>query len=224
MMLALLLVLSARAEITVGKFYVPGHVEGEPLFTQRTEIVKNADGRIAQKSKIMNAKGDVVMSEETVMQGLEVVSQKVEQLQSGHVWELSVSGREATFRTSKDRGPASVQKEAVKGTFLTGPVAQAFVQENWDRLLAGEELDVRFGVFEIGGTVGLSMRKKSAGPDGLVVELRPSNIFVRIFVAHLEMTFDNVKHRMIHYRGRTPLRDDKGKPLDMEITYQEVST
>lgn len=209
--------------VTVGKFYPLGKVGGEPLFTQRTEIKKDGDGRDVQTSQITNAKGEVVMSEDTVYRGLQLISQKMEQRQSGHVWELAVEGPELTFKTSKDRAPASVEKENIDGTLLNGPLTRGFVHENWERLSAGEKLKVRFPVFEIGSTVGLTLRKLSAGPEGMVVEMRPSNLVLSMFVEHLEMTFDNVRHQLTRYRGRTPLRGESGKPLDLEITYQEVS-
>lgn len=215
--------IAATTVTTVGKFYPLGKVGGQPLFTQRTEVTRDADGRETQTSKIMNAKGDVMMSEETVYRGLMLITHKVEQRQSGHAWELAVDGSELTFKTSKDRSPASIDKEKVDGTLLNGPLTRGFVHENWDRLSKGEKLKVRFAVFEIGSTVGLTLRKVSVGPEGMVVEMHPSNFVLSMFVDRLEMTFDNVHHRLTRYRGRTPLRGDDGKPLDLEITYQEVS-
>jgi len=220
------LVSAAHADVVTGRIYPMGKAGGEPLYTQTTEVKRGPDGRENQSSKIVDAKGTVVMTEQTVYQGTTLISQNIEQLQTKEAWELKVDGKKLTVRTFelKDGARKEVEKdtETISGSLISGPVARNFLREHWEKLMNGDTVKTRFVVMEIGGTVGFEFKKKAQTEREVTIEMRPSSFFVDMIVDPIEMVYDSVEKRMIRYRGRTPLKTLNGKkwdPVDSEIHY-----
>lgn len=228
-MSALLLAMFVRmaaAETIKARLYPLGQTQGEPLFTQVIRVRKDADGTEHQSSEIADPKGEIVMTEETVYKGVTLITQKMEQRQSGKAWELHVDNTKLTFHklelAAGARTPAGEESETVKGTLISGPVLRNFVRERWGDLTAGKKIDVRFAVFELESTVGFTLRQKSSDEKTVTIEMRPSALFVSMMVDPIRITFSREDKKIIHLAGRTPLRDKKGKSLDCEIIYEEV--
>ncbi len=225
---ALWIATPVAAEITAGHIYALDKAGSKPIFEQKTVVTIAPDGLESQTSKIVDASGKTVMTEQTLYNGVKLISQKIEQLQTGEAWELEVKGQDLIVRTFslKDgvRKLEDTDSEKVSGSLVSGPVARNFLKENWEQLLNGKTVEARFVVMELGGTVGFDFTKKSATDKEVVIVMRPSSFFVDLMVDPIEMTFDAVEKRMIRYRGRTPLKTlvgKKWKPVDSEIQYQQ---
>lgn len=215
------------AEEMVAKIYEIGKVSGEPLFTQKSKVTENADGSRRAVSTITDAAGQVMMTEEAELRGAEILAQKMEQRQIEEAYELAVEGDKIVFRTfslkNGERKLSDENKEKRPENFLTGPAAPAFVASRWEELLAGKEVSMKFGIFEVAKTIGFDLEKRDGAPGELLLRMTPSSFLINMFVSPIYMTFDLATKRMVHFKGRTPLRKkvgEKWKPFDAEITYE----
>lgn len=217
----------AFAESRTALIYDIGKTEGPPRFVQETEITDTPSGERVWKSKIKNAAGETVMTEMATMRGEKLTSQSVEQLQIGEAYELNLDNQSATFRTFKitngSRGTAiETETREVGENFITGPITESYLQARWPVLMSGTPVRVDFGIFEISKAIGFKFTKVDETATTVTVEMRPSNFFISMLVDTIRIEFDKERKRMVHFKGRTPLREQvqgRWKPLDAEIIY-----
>lgn len=222
----------AIAEDRRGEIYALGKTDGEPLYYQDIHIDDLGGGRRQGTATVRDAKsGEILIKEKAVMNGTAIISQEVEQLQVGEVYQLDVKDGEVHFRTYDvvDGVRKLKDKEtSVKAAenFITGPATEAFLQKHYDELKEGKSVEALFGVFEAGKGIDFKFRKIASTDDTLTVKMRPSNFFISLMVSTIEIQLSQKDHMMVHYRGRTPVRlkDSRGKwkPMEGEINYKVV--
>lgn len=219
-------------EVRVSKYYDIGKTTGSPTFTQETLIERSAPDSFVSNAKITDPAGKTVMTEKAIVVEGKITFQYVEQLQSGEAWQLEVKDGKAIFKTYKlEDGKrfevGSGKSESVKGDFINGPLTELFIARNWDALVKGSELKVRFSILELEESIGFKFFKvgqgKRNGQDMLGVKMKPSNFIVSMLADPIHIEFAAEQKRMAYYRGRTPLKAKEGgkwKPYDAEIIYE----
>jgi hypothetical protein len=219
--------LNGFAEVRTARFFPIGKTSGEPLFTQETKVDTSPLGQTTWSSEIKDAKGILVMTEKATVQNDRTTHQYVEQLQIGEAYELNVEGDQATFRTFKIKdgktGPAeSTKPVTIKDNFVTSPATEFYLQKRWSDILAGAIVPVEFGIFELSRTIGFEFKKLSETEDRVELRMKPSNFFVSMVASPMIMEFDKKAKKMVHFKGRTPVREmigGKWKAIDAEIIY-----
>ena len=210
-----------------GRIFELGKTGEDPFYTQDVKFEEIGEGQTKSSSSIKDAKGDVLMTEVAVYKGDRIVSQKIDQFQTKEAYELEIKGDDVIFHTFKivdgERQPLGKDKsEKMTADFLTGPVAEPFLKNHWSEMMEGKKLKVRFGVFEIAKSVNFEFKKIKSDDKSVVVQMKPSNFFLSMFVDPLELEFDAKEKRLIKFRGRSPLKKishDKLKNFDAEIFY-----
>ena len=226
---------TAHSEESIGKFFPIQKLsdsvseEMSPLFLLKTKSTAIADGKEDQDSVITDHDGKILLKEHAVYAGAKLASQEIEQMQTGESFKLVVANDEASFTAYKIKnGERKIEfnkKEKIDGPLVTGPVVREFLREHWTELNEGKSLKVRFAVMERGETVGFTFRKLPTSTEkDIVVELHPSNFFIKMMVDPIELTFNSKNKDLIRYKGRTPLKkmiEGKWTPIDSDIAYSQ---
>lgn len=224
-LLVLFLASTSMAETRQAFIYPLGKVQGKPTFVQTTELQVSPGDNIEWKSKIEDAEGKVVMTEEATIKDGRIVRQLVEQRQVDTGYELKVEGSEATFFTRSLSGKTDPTKNkiSIDEHFMTGPMTEFFLQKNIEAISKGEKLKVSFGIFEFAKALDFLFFKNSSTEDIVEIRMKPNNFIIAMLADAIYIDFDKAKKRIVHFRGRTSLKDLTGgrvKPFDAEIVYK----
>ena len=231
LVLSILMTAVAYAEDRVGEIYAKGKVEGEPLFTQSIHVDRQDGGKIVATSFIKDNKtGEIVLRENATLMGSQIISQTIEQLQIGELYELEVKDGQVHFRTYKIKDGIKTLAEAetsekVGDNFITGPAAEGFLGKTLPELNDGKTVNALFGVMEVGKGIEFKFRKLASDDDKISIRMKPASFFVSMLVSPIEMQFSQKEKRLIHYTGRTPVRtlvNGKWKNLDADIIYKTL--
>lgn len=220
----------ANVETVIAKIYPMGGLEGEPLFTQSTEINRESAESFTSKAKIVDNKGQTLMTETVVVKNGALVTQSVEQLQTRESWDLVVQGKTAVYRSfTIDLDKKVLQDEnsvSLGEKFINGPMIEIFVSKNWQELLDGKSVKADFSVLELARAVTFDFSKENMsvrnGKKVVVLKMVPANFVISMFVKPLILEFDIDRKRLVYFKGRTPLKEGKAaqRPLEAEILYE----
>jgi len=215
------------------KYYEVGKTDGPILYTQKIQIEKLANATVSTKSVVTNPKGDVVFTEAVISKGSMPLSQSADVQQTKRHLELEVKDDQVYLRTrALTSDPTSTEQpkedhEKLPNNFITGALAENFVIEHFDELLAGETVAAKMAIMEIRELVTFKFWKKEAlkenGRDVVIIAMKPSSIFISFLVDTIYLHIDLKAKKMVHYVGRTPLWKDvdgKLKALDAEIVFE----
>lgn len=218
----------------VGRIYQIGKTEGAPLFTQRTHYTKNVDGSTSVSSTIVDSNGKIALKEDAIYQGSKLLSQTVEQFQTGHRYSVSRKEGKIYFQDQQTTGAKKLSKGDVSETdnFISGPTTQPYLAEHWNELMDGKTVHCRFGVLESTETFGFNFKLKRKevldGRELVVISMKPSKLFSGLIFSlvedSIEITMDPQTKRYARYKGLTPVQreDEKGKlsRFTAEIIYE----
>jgi len=129
----------------------------------------------------------------------------------------------ASFRTVVD-GRVRQREEREGAPLQVGPTLFGYVLENWDALIDGERLPVRFVVLERARSYRFVL-EASPGPEGAVVEMVPASPWLALVLPRMRMVFDG-ERRVLRYEGRVPPLRRVGRrlvPLDAVVSYRHVA-
>jgi hypothetical protein len=170
--------------------------------------------------------GSTVATEKTVVKGKSLVSYEVEQKQVGTVGKVEVQGDQVKFTYTKD-GKTKSDSEKLKGNLVVGPTLIPFIRDNWQALLSGKEIDVRFGVADRLETVGFTLKKVEDkdynGQKAVVIRMKATSFIIAALVKPVHFTLSANSDRLLEMRGRTvPKRKDgdSWKDLDAVVVYE----
>jgi outer membrane protein assembly factor BamB len=218
----------AKAENRQALIYALDRTQDAPLFTQQINIETSASGERLWDSKAVNSSGEIVMTEVAKMKDEKIIYHYVEQRQINEAYELTVSGDKGVYKTfkllnGKKKEPGQGKTIEIKEDFITGPLAEFYLQKKWNELSSGKKIEVHFGVFELMKAVDFEFKKKKEVENIYQVEMKPSGFFVSMFVNSIWIEFNKLSKKMMRYKGRTALREKvqgQWKALDVEIVYQ----
>ncbi len=102
-------------------------------------------------------------------------------------------------------------EEEYSDDFAVGPTVILHILRNWKPLMSGEQLEIRYGVLDRLRSYGFELSRDAEhprnSPRALVVRMRPSSAFVRLFVDPVYLVFS---------RDGQILRELIGRMLPME--------
>ncbi len=131
------------------------------------------------------------------------------------------SGGRLRLQTERD-GRTKTRVESLRAPAVTGPTLFGFIAHHWDRLRAGEAVDVRFVVAERTRTYGFRLRWESSTPHVTTITMRATRLLVRASVPPMRFTFDTRNRRIIRYEGRIP-PVLQGRAVDARVEYEHLS-
>ena len=217
---------SARAEKhkIMGAKIFDKSAPAEILFTmERTDELKANTAQVATSYK--DPAGAVVVVEKSFSEKGVFKKYALEQKQIEATGEIEVVGNEIKFSYTK-KGKTQTAVEKLVDNFVVPPTLVPYLQANWDKLIAGKTLDIRFGVVDRRETVGFDFKvqgeKEVNGKKLTVVKMRPSSFLIAAIVNPLFFYFDPEGPKLIQIEGRVPPKKKVGsawKDLDALSVY-----
>jgi hypothetical protein len=210
------------------KYYEIGKKDGPMIYLQKSSYQKLPSGNLITKSVVTDPKGAVVFTETIVSNGSTLISQQADVQQTKRHLEMEVKDQWVIFRT-RALGPEKGEEpkedsEKLPQNFISGALAETFVLEHFNSLMAGETVHAKMGIMEIRELVSFKFFKKETtkwkNREVVVIAMKPSSIFISLVLNTIYLYIDLKDQKMIHYVGRTPLWKDVGgklKALDAEI-------
>ncbi|MCX7978192.1 MAG: hypothetical protein N2578_04235 [Bdellovibrionaceae bacterium] len=155
-----------------------------------------------------------------------IVEFRIQQKQTGESGKVKVEGRKVFFEYTDAKGKTKKAEETLQQPLVASINILYFIRNNWNRLMAGESVPVRFAVWDRRETVGFEFTKmgtKSHGGQELVeIRMKPSSFIIAALVDPIYMWFTADGSKIQLLKGRVPLKKrDGGKwtPLDAESRY-----
>jgi len=216
------------------KYYEIGKTNEPPIYLQKIQYQKAANGEVTAKVTVTDMKGATIYTETTVTQGTHLILQTADHMQSKKHLEVEVTTKDervclrtgplASDPDSKEKPKESCER--VPENFLTGATCETFVLEHIDDLMKDETIHVKLGVLDMREVVGFKFWKKEMTKindrDVMVIAMKPSSIFISLLVNTIYIYVDVKDKKLVKYVGRTPLwipvKDDL-KPLDAELVF-----
>ena len=186
------------------------------------------DGKVAQTNvTFTDPDGKVQTTEDLWYDGNGVLSKyEMKEFQDNEHGSIEVKDGRAYFSYTKE-GKIRTDDEDFKPNAVIGPTTIGYVLKNWKTIMAGDDVDVRFGVMDRLETVGFKFFKikeeKDGDQDVVVVKMKPTSIFIASLVDPLIFRFDKAGTKVLSIIGRTlpkQLIDGKWKDLDAESVYE----
>lgn len=106
----------------------------------------------------------------------------------------------------------------------------AYIQLNWDKLMAGKRLTFDFALPNRLSSLQLEVRKIKAaespvydaglGADWVYFRIVPAQKFVSLFADPINLAYDPNGKYLMRFHGRSNIDDKTGGPLDVRIEYE----
>ncbi len=115
--------------------------------------------------------------------------------------------------------------EKIGNNFVVGLSMNKFVESNWDELVKGQKLDIRFGVPDRRESVGFSLfrTKEQEKQEGvMVIKMKPTSFIIAALVDPVIFHYDLKTKNLLYFIGRAKPRQlvgEKWKDLDAETVY-----
>ncbi len=195
------------------------------LFTYDHKINAEGDGQTVNNA-FLTAEGATVATEKTILKANALVSYELESKQTNTIGKVEVQGDRVNFSYSRD-GKTKTDSEKLKGNLVVGPTLIPFMRSNWQTLLDGKEIDVRFGVPDRLETVGFTLKKVEEkdykGQKAVVIRMKPTSFLIAALVKPVHFTMSSSSDRLLEMRGRTVPKKKEGdsfKDLDAVVVYE----
>lgn len=130
---------------------------------------------------------------------------------------------EAKFKNEKmdlvftEDGKTETETESYDSSLIVAPMIESILQKNWDALMAGDELKVRYLAIERLETIGFKFFKDKErtlnGREVVDILMKPSSIFISALVSPIRISVTKAApHAIVESSGRTPIRLSEKKP------------
>lgn len=170
--------------------------------------------------------GASVFEEKTEFSNGKIQKVVIEQKQLGQSALIEVKNGEVHFSLTKG-GSTSIVKERLEEPFVTSGGMTRFIKANWQDLVNGKAVKLRYGVWYRQDTVGFEFKKVSESGEGaskrVVLKYKPTSFLIAALVDPLEFVINGDGTRILELRGRVAPKIKKGddfKDLDAEMIYK----
>ncbi|HAR44000.1 MAG TPA: hypothetical protein DCS07_15425 [Bdellovibrionales bacterium] len=217
----------AFGKTCTGKIFTEGQLEKPPVFFfHRTDKTANGGG-VHSESAYKNSDGEVVFSEviDTGPDGkILFFSQDCRNI--GESGALKTGNGVVEFLYTRE-GKSETSSEKLPEHLLVGPWIVNYLHSQWEKLLKGDSLEVRFAVLDRKDTVGFSLFKHGEevvhGRAAVVVKMKPTSFFISSVVKPMYFYFDKVTREMFYMKGRAAPKakiDGKWQDIESESFYE----
>lgn len=207
------------------KIYAAGSDRTQPLFEMVREEKTEGD-RTLISEVFTDPQGIEAFRSETTLQGGRFVRYDLQQKQLHDTAKIEAKDGHIYFEYVDHDGKVKKDEEKWNDDFVVGAILSRHVKAHWADLVAGKNIDMRFGVPERRETVGFKIfkeeEKKIDGRDVIVAKMKPTSMIIAAIVKPLYFYFDKETKRLVEFRGRVLPKQKDGngwKDLDAETVY-----
>ncbi|MFS4460015.1 hypothetical protein [Bdellovibrio sp. HCB2-146] len=219
----------AQADLhLVGTLYGLKSKQTEKLFTSDVDLKIEVDGTSSTQSVYKDLQGQVVVIEKGQLRGVELEKYEMDRPQTKEKGTITVNNGRVHFEYQGPDGKKKTDDEKAKGTIVCTANFNAYVLANWDQLMSGKDLDVRFAVWDRLETVGFTLQKvgitEKDGKKWLELRMKPTSFVIAALVDPLYFGYTVEDKQLRLMKGRVSpkiQKDGKWKDLDAEVVYTE---
>lgn len=218
------LALQVKANLT-GTVYEQNSNQKKILFTYVSETTSEA-GLDKVHSFYKDLDGNVVIDENSVLKGSQVVKVEIDQKQVEQKGVIEVKDGKVYFTKTAD-GKTSTKDEKLADTFVVSANFQRFIHDHWDAISAGKTVSFRYGVWDRQETVGFEIFKTGESKMGdqpvLNLKMKPSSFIIAALVKPILFTYAADGSHLLARNGRVEPKKKDGstyKDLDAEMVYK----
>ena len=195
------------------------------LYTLNIDVTPSPEGNRSQTT-YRDLQGNVVVQESGLAVGDELKEYSIDRPQTGEKGKIEVRDGKVFFEYQDADGKKKTADERVKGRILTAANFTAFVRANWEVLMAGKVIPVRYAVWDRRETVGFDLQKVGEpdikGQKAMEVRMKPSSFLIAALVDPVHLFYNQSSKSLMLMKGRVPVKqkvDGKWKDLDTETVY-----
>ncbi len=223
--LALVVVQNLWAESYSADLFEQGSNRQKKLFTLDVKLTQ--EGGLSNYNAVFkDLSGQVVVEQNSVLKGVELIKDEVQQKQLGQVGKVEVKDGRVHF-TKIVNGKEETASEKFEAPLVSSSNFTKFVNSQFDQIKEGKTVSMRYAVWARKETVGFSLKKISESGDGdrkvIEIKMSPSSFIIRQLVKPVMFKFNFDGSRILEMDGRVqPLlkSGDKYKDLDAEVLYR----
>ena len=223
-LIPLLISIPALAETLVATGQVFDKEGKEQKFSY--ERFQKAEGsKVFDRAVYKDMDGKELTIETMETDGGKLIKYEIEQKQLKQKAWIEVATDKVTFNLKKYRKKNYPKTEDLPNNFIVGLQIVPTIKKNWDKLMKGDELEIKLGVWHRQEAITFDLSKEKAEGNDFVVKMNPSSMFIRAVVDPIFFTFDKNTKNLTSYKGRTTPKVKKGKSyydFDGLTKYQTV--
>ncbi|MFL5812898.1 MAG: hypothetical protein ACJ763_04925 [Bdellovibrionia bacterium] len=216
---------SATSSVIRSKTYEAGSNRTKPLFDMVREEKTDGDQTTIIES-YTDLQGNEVFRGETKLQGGKIASYDLQQKQLHESAKILVKDGKIFFEYTNRDGKVKKDEEKWHDNFVLGATLLRYIRAHSDDLMAGRDIDMRFGVPDRCETVGFKIfkeeEKKIDGRDVIIAKMKPTSVIIAALVKPLYFYIDKASGKLLEFRGRVLPKQkdgDRFKDLDAETVY-----
>lgn len=215
----------AQAEDVAATLYDLQTNRAKKIFTLSVDLTFEG-GHLRSTARYQTPEGELAVEEKGSIRGAKLLEYEIYRKQTNEKGRISIQGETISFEYEKD-GVKKVASEKVRGETLSSANFNAYIQENWDSLVAGKELDIRYAVWDRLETVGFSLKKinemQNEGERWLELRMKPSSFVIAALVDPIHLWYGLGDKKLKLMKGRVPpkiLKEGRWRDLDAEVVYE----
>jgi hypothetical protein len=114
-----------------------------------------------------------------------------------------------------ENGKKTEEKESLEPNTVNREEVIGLVQKNWDKIMKGEKIKLRFIIPDMAKTIGFGIEKSEElnfeGTPSVKLEMFALSLFVSMAAGKTYFVFEkNPPHRLLEVVGRTPVQKKEG--------------
>ena len=194
--------------------------KSKKLFTEQID-----ESSASLKIEIKDMDGNLVVSDETQLDGAKAKSYSVKQLQLKSEARIEVVDKRVKF--TKTTGAHTEKAEEDLGDNLVVPGNfNSFILEHWPELQKGDSVRMRYAVWDRLETIGFVVKKVGEenleGTPSTLIKLKPSSMVISALVDPLIFNYTMDGKRLLKQNGRVDpkiLKEGRWNDLDAEVYF-----
>lgn len=204
----------ADTEVRGRVFYEKLSADTPSFFFHSTDTLK--DGKRLVVTVYTDKEGKELAREENTLEDGKLLRSFYKQSQVNEQGEVELKDGKARF-TFTDADGTETDSEDIVPNMILGSMINEHLFTNWDALMKGESVRVRYLAIERCETIGFKFFKDVehvvAGKPVVDILMKPSSFIIAAIVDPIRFTITkDLPHRLVTVVGRTPIRWPKNQP------------
>jgi hypothetical protein len=189
-------------------------------------VTKDVDGKTTTVSTYYDKTGKPLITEKVETLKEEIQHYEYKQLQVDETGSADlVNGKMQMSFSSRLKNEKDT--EDFDGTTVVAPLVSSLIRNNWDALIKGDTVKVRYLAIERLETIGFKFFKDTErtlnGKAVVDFLMKPSSIFIAALVDPIRITVSKeAPHYLVESDGRLPIRVAKKQPPDGRSDWKAI--
>lgn len=195
------------------------------LFTSQVNIVEEPTG-YKTLTVFKDLQGVVVVEEQGEVKNGEIVRFEISRPQTKEKGSYEVRDGKIYFSYENAKGKKKEDSEKLRSPLVGVVNFNYFVNQHWEELSQGKEIDIRFPVWDRLETVGFALKKVGEptidGVATMEIRMKPSSMLIAALVDPIFLYYAKSDRSLKVQKGRVAPKiqhDGHWKDLDAEVVY-----